>query len=195
MSKEINILIRTSYRPKQFATCMNSILQQQSAFTINIHVCYDNTEALKYIQNYNLASLIEVSKNLHKYGYNLYCNVLKDQVNEGWGIFLDDDDILQPNVLVALSGHIVEGKSYIVPFLRDGKMKPWPILFRTKSIEEGCIGLPCMLFWHEHKKYFNFDYQEIADYLAIKMLSKAVPLEWINIPVVNSPARNWGKME
>lgn len=191
--KLINILIRTSNRPRQFANCIDSILSQQ-AFT-SVHVCYDNPKALEYINNYKFSTIIEVNKNEHKFGYNQYCNPLKDQVTEGWGLFLDDDDCLQPGSLELLCEHIQPGNSYIVPFLRDGKQKPWPALFRNRSIEEGCIGLPCMLFWHEHKKYFNFDYTEIADYKAIKMLSRSTALQWLQIPVVNSPVRSWGRME
>lgn len=194
-NKLLNILVRTSNRPRQFDACIQSILNQDTDLQTAVHVCYDSTAALSYVNNYKFASVIEVATNGHKYGYNTYCNFLKEQVNDGWALYLDDDDMLLSGSLQAIYEHLHNGNSYIVPFMRDGKQKPWPALFRNHAIEEGCIGLPCMIFWHEHKKYFNFDYTQEADYKAIKMLSRSVQLQWLQIPVVNSPVRSWGKME
>jgi hypothetical protein len=193
VGKLLNILIRTSQRPKQFADCIKSITDQDTDLQTAVHVCRDTSAP--YVNNYKFASVIEVTKNEHKYGYNLYLQPMKDLVHEGWGLYLDDDDLLLPDSLQQLHDHLHPGNSYIVPFLRDGKQKPWPSLFRNESIEEGCIGLPCLIFWHEHGRYLQFDYTQSSDYNAIKRLSRCVKLQWLQIPVVNSPVRGWGRME
>lgn len=183
----LTILLRTSYRPTAFARCVASI-----DYPAKVIVSYDDKRAESYIDGH---TTIELSKNQHKFGYNLYLNVLTAQLQEGHAVYLDDDDTCIPGALEALDKMIQPGKSYIVPFLRDGKQKPWNSLFRNNIIQEGCIGLPCLILWHEHKKYVRFDHTELADFNAIKMLSQRVRLEWVNLPVVNSPARGWGKME
>jgi hypothetical protein len=98
----INILIRTSSRPKYFDNCINSIIKQ-SYKNVNIYVSNDNND--KYIIKYPVHSIsvkktnsIEVINNNESYGkpfpYNLYINDLQSKVNKGVIMYLDDDDVL-----------------------------------------------------------------------------------------------------
>lgn len=184
----ITLLIRTSYRPAAFKKCIASI-----DYPVKRIVSYDDQRALQYLQDEE--TVVELGRNNFKYGYNLYLNALMNECKEGHMLFADDDDFLIAGALKELDELIQPGISYIVPFLRDGKQKPWNALFRNKIIETGCIGLPCLILWHEHRKYVRFDETENSDYKAIKDLSRYINLQWVNLPVVNSPVRNWGKME
>lgn len=94
----INILIRTTYRPGYFKKCINSILSQ-SYTNYKIICCYDDKRCLNYLKEYEgvieYFYVNEENNNSHK--YNLYCNVLMDKVEDGWIMFLDDDDKLSNN--------------------------------------------------------------------------------------------------
>ena len=48
----INILIRTSYRPKYFDKCIKSILNQQYN-NYRIIICYDKENSLEYLEKYS----------------------------------------------------------------------------------------------------------------------------------------------
>ena len=101
----INILVRTSGRPNYFKNCMNSIYEQTYK-NWNIVIGIDDKESLKYTQSakgkdvfYDYSKLIiPPSPNNENYGigfkYNLYLNDLQNQVNDGYIIYLDDDDRL-----------------------------------------------------------------------------------------------------
>ena len=89
----INILIRTTYRPQYFDKCINSIYNQ-SHQNFKIICCYDDERCLNYLKKYNEKIeyfFIENDSN-HSYKYNLYMNFLMNKVNDGWIMFLDDDN-------------------------------------------------------------------------------------------------------
>lgn len=96
LHKKINILIRTSNRPKCFKNNINSILKQNYN-NLKLFISYDNNYTKEYILK-ELDSkeldyeIIEVTANNNKYNYNDYCNHLLNKVNDGYIIFLDDDD-------------------------------------------------------------------------------------------------------
>ena len=89
----INILIRTTYRPEFFKQCVTSILNQNYK-NFRIICCYDDERCLEYLKDYDDQidySFIDIESSAsHK--YNLYCNNLMDKVDDGWIMFLDDDD-------------------------------------------------------------------------------------------------------
>jgi glycosyltransferase involved in cell wall biosynthesis len=104
----INILVRTSGRPNYFKDCINSIYNQ-SYKNWNIIVGVDDLNSKKYVQpikgrfiSYDYTNYIYPKKpNLPEYGvefkYNLYLNDLQKEVNDGYIIYLDDDDKLWNN--------------------------------------------------------------------------------------------------
>lgn len=100
----INILTRTSNRPNGFDITYNSVLNQTYKNVRHI-VSYDNDEDLDYIGEYGGLDLIKIDKNklirednspnpkTGKYSpHNLYFNEMIKMVDEGWVIYLDDDD-------------------------------------------------------------------------------------------------------
>lgn len=101
----INILIRTSGRPKYFKRCIESIYSQTYK-NWNIIVGVDDQESIKYVQpekcklvTYDYSRFVYPPKPLgDEYGvefkYNLYINELHKHTKDGYCLILDDDNIL-----------------------------------------------------------------------------------------------------
>jgi glycosyltransferase involved in cell wall biosynthesis len=102
MSEIVNILTRTSKRPNFFKECVESV-NSQTYGNIRHIVCADDQESLAYAKKMIPdAFLVKKKPRLTKYGtmhapYNLYCNELLSKVEEGWIMFLDDDDLFTSN--------------------------------------------------------------------------------------------------
>jgi hypothetical protein len=150
----INILIRTSKRPKAFKININSILSQNYK-NLKLLISYDNEETLNYINNilkdleldYNL---FEVQKTKEYYSYNDYCNTLLANVKDGYIIFLDDDDkFLHNNALKYINEHLLEDR-----FLAWEYQRPDKIIGPKKGdIKKGNI-TSCGFCYHSKFKSF-----------------------------------------
>lgn len=191
----INILIRTSNRPAQFARCLESI-RNQTYRNIRIVVGYDRNEALSYIPGWVEWTYFNSDKSL-PFFYDLYCNDLKLIVTEGWFFFLDDDDVLtSPTVLQELFKHLTgPHEAIICQFLRNGVPKPADNYIRKRVIWEGKIGLPCLILHSKHKELSGLDGQKAGDYRYIKEVTSQVPTKFITLPLVSASPRGFGKME
>ena len=98
----VNVLTRTSGRPK-FFYCNWVSIQQQDYPRVRHLVSYDDQETWEYLQEYvgrgrcGGVEAIEVERIPLEGGdhfpYNLYMNRLQAEIEEGWVMFLDDDDI------------------------------------------------------------------------------------------------------
>lgn len=124
---KFNILIRTSMRPEFFKLCINSILTQKYN-NYHIYICYDNTESLSYLNQYKLTKNITFffieNDSTEKYKFNLYNNTLMDMVNDGFIMFLDDDDVLTHNLcLKIINENIIDENSILIwKFMRPDKL-------------------------------------------------------------------------
>lgn len=191
----LNLLIRTSNRPIQFKRCIESIYAQTSK-DINIIVSYDREEALDYIPHY--ISKVRVWPEINAlYPYNLYCNDLKRLVTSGWFAYLDDDDfIINPRSIEKIRTHLLnKDEAVICQFTRNGRVKPPFRQMDEGRIVKGYIGMPCIFLHHSHKDVAEFRATEDADYFFIKEVAEKMKTKFVTIPVVESPKRNWGKME
>lgn len=175
---KINILIRTmDGRESQLAKCLNSITSQTYK-NIEVKVHHDN------------------SKVNEGYHYNLFCNTLKEQVNDGFYFFLDDDDnIHNENSLAEIAVELTDpNQAVICQFLRSGtKRKPSDEMMDRKEIINGKIGMPCIILHHTQKNIAQFTNTENADYLFIKEISEKLPCKFVKKILVNSPKRSFGK--
>jgi glycosyltransferase involved in cell wall biosynthesis len=144
----INILIRTSGRPKYFEKCIQSILSQKYE-RYHVFVCYDKGESLEYLRKYkedpHITYFPIYINSPEKYKFNLYCNLLMDKVTEGYIMFLDDDDfLLHNNVLPIINNALKEHRVVIWTFLRPDKLiAPQDI---TADIVLGEIASSCVCF-------------------------------------------------
>lgn len=130
----INILTRTSNRPRAFEKNRKSILNQTYKNIKHI-VCTDDEASVEYInQNgiedfrmMNREKLIEEDQSRDPdtgpYSpHNLYLNQMMNDVHEGWVIYLDDDDeFSSPEVLKEISELIeTHNEDTIYFFLENG---------------------------------------------------------------------------
>lgn len=195
MDNLINILIRTSNRPEQFARCLESI-RSQTYKNVNLLVGTDRASAVKYIPKGIMAIFVNADNSI-PYFYDLYCNELKEKVADGWFFFLDDDDTLaDPTVLQQLVEHLTgQHEAIICQMLRNGVPKPADNYIRKKVIWEGKIGLPCLVLHSKHKALSGLDGYKAGDFRYIKEVTDQVPTKFITLPLVNAGVRGHGKME
>jgi len=184
----INILIRTSYRPAGFARCLASV-QNQSYKNIRILVSYDNWNALKYIPEG--IEKIKVLRGPGTYFYDSYCNELKSKVNEGYFLFIDDDDYLaNPKIISMLIPYLSQDSGLLVQLKRGSTIRP-----ESGLIESGKIGMPCLILHHSHKDLANIPPTGQGDYHWILQVSNLIELRFVPLIVVHSDRRGNGKQE
>lgn len=122
----INILIRTSNRPNYFNNCVKSIYEQ-TYLNWNIIIGIDDVDNLKYTQpakgrdiiyDYSGVKIPDAPNNIDygiKFKYNSYLNDLQNEVNDGFIIYLDDDDKLyDQNSLLKLTDTIKDDDDFII---------------------------------------------------------------------------------
>lgn len=199
MPIKINILIRTHNRPTLFNMCMNSILEQN--IKCNILVSLDSVSNFDYISKYNdIESHYYEIKNSNKYKYNLYCNFLMENVNSGWILFLDDDDIfLHKNSLhIILQNIECEDNIIIWKYLRTDK-EIFPI--DIHNIQKGEIASCNFCFHSKFKNLSLWKDVQCGDYYFFKELVskysfkiKYIPISLTSIIQINKIS-NFGQNE
>lgn len=176
--EKINILIRTSNRPKYFQKCIQSIIEQQYE-NYNVIICYDKEESLIYLNqfdnDYRITYFPLYVESKEKYRFNLYCNILMDKVEEGWIIFLDDDDMLcHDKALSIINEHLTDKNSlYIWKFLRPDK-----IIFpkNVNIVRLGEIVSCGFIFNNVHKYNSRWPDKQFGDYAFFSGLHSYLPL-------------------
>lgn len=121
----INIIIRTSNRPNYFLKNINNI-NIQNYKNLKLYITYDDINTLNYIKKNNNTNLVLVKVNKNKntdYFYNEYCNQVLKLINEGYIIFLDDDDMFtNKNCLKYINKYLSEERFLIWDYLRGDKI-------------------------------------------------------------------------
>lgn len=187
----INILIRTSNRPKEFKKCINSI-KAQTYKDVRAVVCTDDNKSLLYIDEYKhdfIHNVFTLTSTGIPYNWNLYCNDLKERVTEGWFFYLDDDDyIINKFALSQIAPHLSEEYGTICQFNRGRRAKPIlkPGNVNPSEIIKGRIGGSCIFLHHTHKNVADWDGDKAADYRFIRDVAQKLPLKFINIVVVQA---------
>lgn len=212
MKGVLNILVRTSFRPKQFKKCMESILAQT----------YKNIRVVVIADNYEESShyILEQTKRFVPCGflepvvymvdkkdltdgtafYNHYLNEAMQRISsnpefsEGFISFLDDDDILNNNFVVEnfFKRNPKSDIFYIVQFNRGTKVKP-----QNDIIELGKIGGSCVIVPTKLCTLSKFGLNRGGDFRYIDGLSKKIPHEFLKGLVFVSATKkgNKGKLE
>ena len=199
----INILTRTSNRPNGFKICADSI-KKQDYLNITHIVAYDNDNDLEYINKNDDIIKIKVDReelikndtsnppsnhNLFWFSpHNLYCNTLLDNVQDGWILFLDDDDMLIDNNVISEIVSLIEDEDTIMIWQMmypNGKCLPNNHAFTIKTPMLGNIGSPCFLFHSKWKDHYRWDAYKCGDFIFIDKLYKTIPKnKWINKPFI-----------
>lgn len=185
----INILTRSSNRPYGFEKCYTSV-KKQTYKNVRHIVSYDNEKDLKYLKNFDV-DLIRVNKEeldkslTDKEGntvapYNLYCNKLLDTVEDGWILFLDDDDNLYHNKVLKEIVSIIKKEdedTLLIWQMRypNGEILPSNKFIKNKKIAKYNIGSPCFIFHSKYKNKARWDSFKVSDYRFLVALEKHIP--------------------
>jgi hypothetical protein len=167
----------------------------QTYKNMRVIVGVDRASAVGYIPD-DIKAYFVYADNSIPFFYDLYCNDLKERVEDGWFFFLDDDDTLASNtVLEELADQLKQPGAIICQMLRNGVAKPADNYIRKGIIREGKIGLPCLVLHSKYKGLSGLDGQKAGDYRYIKAITDQVPTKFICLPLVNAGSRGHGKME
>lgn len=185
---KFNILIRTSMRPEFFKLCINSILTQKYN-NYHIYICYDNTESLSYLNQYKLTKNITFffieNDSTEKYKFNLYNNTLIDMVNDGFIMFLDDDDVLTHNLcLKIINENIIDENSILIwKFMRPDKLVYPKNIY---DIKIGEIDTTSLCFNCKYKNLSKWSDKQCGDfYFYTELFRKLKEMNIDNIIKVN----------
>lgn len=123
----INIVIRTHNRPIFFSKNINTI-RNLNYKNYKLYISYENDNTLNYInsltKDINNITTVKVLKTDTPAFYNDYCNIMLDMINDGYVMFLDDDDMFTH----------VNALKYINKFLKDDRFLCWEYLRADKII-------------------------------------------------------------
>jgi hypothetical protein len=122
------------------------------------------------------------------FSYNLLCNTLKAQVEDGFFFFLDSDDYIIPGAIARIRPFLNPDRALVIQMLRNGNPKP-----RVPSIERGRIGLPCIILHAKHKDLADVGGDEYSDYFWIRDICNKIPWKFLNVPLVDAGCRRYGK--
>ena len=210
----INILIRTSKRPKSFKRLYESI-KKQSSINYKLHISYDNEDDLDYLSNYDDILLYKMNINeiLSKYTfkerpntaytefpYNLYLNELNNNIDNGWIIYIDDDNYIDDGNFLKKINYIIESNdentlifwkykvgNLIVPSYPISRDNP-PII---NNIDTSCI-----CFNYKWKEYILWDKWKGSDFRIINKLFNIIPkIQYIDEIFIKAEQENLGKSE
>tara|TARA_R110002051_G_C8618957_1_gene482989 strand:+ start:147 stop:752 length:606 start_codon:yes stop_codon:yes gene_type:complete len=186
----INILTRTSGRPKSFSRCVDSI-QSQTYKNIKHIVSVDDDLSYEYASKLgNNIIKVEKRSKILQYGnnykpYNFYINDLLEEVDAGYIIFLDDDDFFtSPDSLKSIISHLNKDTllMWLVNFcgttLPNGQALASPVLLPTQVT--GCS----FAFHSKHKWAAKWDGVRGADYRCAQRLSWLLGHKWLHKSIV-----------
>lgn len=162
--KLINILIRTSNRPRLFNKCIKSILSQ-NYYNYNIITCYDTIDSENYLKKYdhivNFKKFYIHIESDKKYKFNLYCNHLIDKVKDGIICFIDDDNMYTHNfVLKSINENFINDDDFLIwTFMRPDKL-----IYTQDKIELGNIDTSSFCFHSKYKNLASWGDEQYGDY-------------------------------
>lgn len=190
---KINILTRTSNRPKYFEKCFNSI-KNQTYKNINHIISVDDDFSEEYVKKYtnNYIRIGKIDDKFPPYDktgrrrlaiYNLYLNELRKQVKDGWIMYIDDDDMLMNNNVIEDIVKKVKNENQLF-FWRvqfPNRVIPEDQLFDKKIIALNHFSMIGFMYNVKYDKYANFDHFSGGDFHFISQLAPKIPEKvWID---------------
>jgi len=190
--EKINIITRTSGRPKTFDRCYRSI-KNQTYKNINHIVLYDDYRSKEYLDQYKDIDAVLVDRDylintqtnrrlenlmIFKWApHNLYNNIGLERLKEGFYMFLDDDDYLRNNFVIQQLVNELEDRDTLYVFQMDfnGVKVPSDDMIDRRKIELFNIGSPCYLIPVKYKDSAFWDAFKCADYRYVRDISNVIP--------------------
>jgi glycosyltransferase involved in cell wall biosynthesis len=162
---KLNILIRTSKRPKLFKECIESILSQKYT-NYHIYICYDYIECYEYIKKYlndKVSCFFVEIQSSEKYKFNLYNNLLMDEVDDGFILFMDDDDIYSHEMCFKIINENIDNTDTILiwKFMRPDKLV-YPR--HINNIRIGEIDTTMICFHNKYKNIARWKDSQCGDF-------------------------------
>jgi hypothetical protein len=202
LPNKLHVLMRTSNRPEYFKRAIESILQQ-TYLNYDVTICYDKIESLSYLEPYENHEKIQyfhVEETCEdKYKFNLYCNQLMKKINDGYILFLDDDDIYLGNrCFEIINYHIGNYHMIIWKFLRPDKLV-YPSNEHILSLGEIDTSMVC--FHHSLQEKSSWGSKQYGDYYFYKPLfeDKTIKKQFVNFVLTttqfNNKIGNYGENE
>jgi hypothetical protein len=200
----INILTRTSNRSNYFNRCCDSI-DAQTYKKINHIVATDNKNDIAYVEKRwrkpILINCEELIKNDNSpkltppYSpHNLYFNVMHNRIQDGWVIYLDDDDYFRNKYTVERIVNLIDKANEDTMFIwrmtwGNGYL---PIIIdKNNPPKLGEIGGSCFTFNKKYIEHINWDSWKCSDFRIIDKLYKIMPFKvfipevFIIVPIAN----------
>lgn len=189
----INVLIRhTKGRKEELKKCLQSIADQTYQ-DLNVIICTDDEEFVlpPDILNGIPREVFYTPSDGIPFHWNLYCNQLKDRVENGWFFYCDDDDwLVDKHCLKKLSPHLLYPyQAVICQFMRGIRRKPdyrQAFQMKPEHIIRGKIGGSAIFLHHTQKNVANWDGQRAADFRFIRDVVAKIPMVFVPIPVVQA---------
>lgn len=180
----INILIRTTYRPKYFDKCLKSVYNQNYD-NFKIICCYDDERCLNYLEKYNekIEYFFIDIENKHSYKYNLYMNFLLDKVEDGWIMFLDDDDkFVNSDSLKTINNYLHNDNNIIFWKVNIGNRIVIPN--NLNNIVKGNISGIGFCFHSKFKNLTKWSSIKCGDFYFVDALLKKHNFNKIKVPIL-----------
>jgi hypothetical protein len=182
----INILTRT-HRKECFMKCEESISSQSYKNYRHI-LCIDDESSLKYINSTDYIKVKRTKKkNFKHFPYNLYLNEMYKKIDNGWIMFLDDDDCFHTtDSLEIIASHIESEDDRDVLFLWKVRI---PTQNRTVPSNSGFAKKPQMgnittqgfCFHSRHVACAQWDNERCSDFRVVDSLYNSLPtIKWID---------------
>jgi glycosyltransferase involved in cell wall biosynthesis len=205
----INIVTRTSNRPKGFKKNIENI-KNQTYDKINHIIITDDDNSEKYIKDNGVENFIRVDRekiikndnsinpNTGRYSpHNLYFNEILDYLVEGWVIYLDDDDRFTTNNVVENIANVISQNDddtliYWRMVYSNGRFLPLDMSKNKKPILGG-IGGSCFTFNVKYKSHAIWDGWKCSDFRVINKLHNIIPKKvWVPKNFIYVPSAGLG---
>lgn len=205
---KLNILTRTSNRPKAFKRNADSI-KKQTYSNINHIVGTDDVDSFDYISAegfenivyFDRENLIKQDKSINPNTgpfspHNLYMNELHKSIKDGWVMYLDDDDYIIDEggiqeIMDVINSHDEDTIVYWRMVYSNGKHLP--INMENQPPRIGGIGSPCFAFHSKYLEYATWDSWKCSDFRVVFRLSQHIPKHvWLPHNYVMIPSVGFG---
>jgi glycosyltransferase involved in cell wall biosynthesis len=205
----INIITRTSNRPKGFKINVDNI-RNQTYKNINHIIITDDVNSEKYIRETGFDNYIKVDRekiikndksvnpNTGRYSpHNLYFNEVLGYLEDGWVIYLDDDDrFTSKDVVENIVNEINKVDEDTLIYWRmvysNGRHLPLDMSKNKKPILGG-IGGSCFTFNVKYKHLALWDGWKCSDYRVINKLHNNIPKKhWVPKNFIFVPSAGLG---
>jgi len=180
----INVLTRTSNRPIYFRDCVDSVRSQTHRDLRHV-VGADDDASLAYAQVHvpdalRLQPATPTDRRPNAAPYNLYLNTLMDRVEDGWIMFLDDDDtFVDAQSLAVIAEHATD----------EDRVLLWRVQFPGRLVPAHSFGrIPLLgdvtgagfMFHSKHRAVAQWDAVKGADHRVIERLFLLLKPVWID---------------